>query len=62
VAMESGDFVLEFTRFGMYALCPLLDAGLDLGEAFTWAVLWGNVDAAKICFERGADPKNALEK
>jgi hypothetical protein len=44
------------------ALCPLLDAGLDLGEAFNWAVLWGNVDAAKICLERGADPTNALRK
>jgi hypothetical protein len=52
----------KFMEGYLPALCPLLDAGLDLGEAFNWAVLWGNVDAAKICLERGADPTDALKK
>lgn len=44
------------------ALAPLLDAGADLANAFDWAVLWGNVEAAKICWERGVDPTNVLRK
>lgn len=44
------------------ALCPLLDAGADLEEAFDWAVHWGNLEAARICLERGADPTRMLEE
>lgn len=44
------------------ALCPLLNAGADLQEAFDWAVHWGNFEAATKCLERGADPKRMLEE
>lgn len=53
----------DFFSYGWLPALPLLlDAGADLGKAFDWAVLWGNVDAAKICLERGVDPTNALWK
>lgn len=44
------------------ALGPLLDAGADVDHAFMYALCRNNVDAAKICFERGADPTHSLEK
>lgn len=44
------------------ALCPLLNAGADLGHAFEWAVRWGNIEAARVCLKRGADPTDAAEK
>lgn len=54
----------DFTSSEGYlpALCPLLDAGADLARAFDWAVKWGNIEAARICLERGVDPTDALEK
>lgn len=44
------------------ALRPLLDADADSGHAFDWAVEWGNIEAARICLERGANPTDALQK
>lgn len=44
------------------ALGPLLDAGADVDHAFRYAVYRNNADAAKMCFERGADPTHTLEK
>ena len=53
---------INFHEGYLPALCPLLDAGADLADAFHWAVGWGNVEAARICIERGADPTDAAEK
>lgn len=44
------------------ALFPLLDAGADVEKAFDWAVNWGNLAAARICLEGGADPTRVLEE
>jgi hypothetical protein len=44
------------------ALGPLLDGGADVDQAFRYAVSRNNVDAAKMCFERGANPNHMLEK
>ena len=44
------------------ALDPLLDAGADVDHAFRYAVCRNNAEAAKMCFERGADPTHTLEK
>jgi hypothetical protein len=44
------------------ALGPLLDAGADVDQAFRYAVFRNNIDAARICFKRGADPTRTLEK
>jgi hypothetical protein len=44
------------------ALGPLLDAGADVDQAFRYAVFRNNVNAARICFERGADSTRTLEK
>lgn len=44
------------------ALCPFLDASVDLGEAFDWAMCWGNTKAAKICLGRGVDPTKVLKE
>jgi ankyrin repeat protein len=52
----------KFSEGYLPALCPLLDAGADLSRAFDWAVRWGNIEAARICLERGADPTDELEQ
>jgi hypothetical protein len=44
------------------ALDPLLDAGAGVDQAFRHAVSRNNVDAAKMCLARGADPTHMLEK
>jgi hypothetical protein len=44
------------------ALGPLLDGGADVDQAFRYAVSRNNVDAAKMCLERGVNPTHILEK
>lgn len=44
------------------ALGPLLVAGADVDYAFEYAVSRNDVDAARICLERGADSTHTLGK
>ena len=44
------------------ALGHLLDAGADVDYAFEYAVSRNDVDAARICLERGADSTHTLGK
>ncbi|GAB7330557.1 hypothetical protein MBLNU13_g02145t1 [Cladosporium sp. NU13] len=55
-----GDYF--YFRGFLPVLAPLLDAGADADHAFRYAVFGNNVDAAKVCLERGADPTHTLEK